>query len=201
MKAIRTCVPGQLIGDHLPNIARIMDRVTVVRSMTHPYPEHGVAYAVSGIPTYTPALETRPRDPRHWPFIGSIVDYLDEKRTGVRLPPVPRNVGLPWLLNSKTDLNVNAGPFAAFLGQAYDPVWADFQGEGTHDTPRYTQGQKRAFRSPFGGVTPAGRFQLSSLGELAADVPVARLRQRQSLLRQFDELRRGLDTTDAARLL
>ena len=45
--------------------------------MTHPYPEHGVAYAVSGIPTYTPALETRPRDPRHWPFIGSVVDYLD----------------------------------------------------------------------------------------------------------------------------
>ena len=35
-----------------------MDRVTVVRSMTHPYPVHGVAYAVSGIPTYTPALET-----------------------------------------------------------------------------------------------------------------------------------------------
>src|SRR5947208_3532114 len=52
MRAIRTAVPGQLICDHLPNSARVMDRVTVVRSVTHPYPEHGVAYAVSGIPTY-----------------------------------------------------------------------------------------------------------------------------------------------------
>src|SRR6266446_9802628 len=71
--AIATNVPGLRICEHLPHIARVMDRVTVVRSVTHPYPLHGVAYAVSGIPTYTPALETRPRDPQHWPFIGSVV--------------------------------------------------------------------------------------------------------------------------------
>jgi hypothetical protein len=135
MKAIPTRVPGLWIGDHLPNVAGIMDRVTVVRSLTHPYPEHGVAYALSGIPTYTPALETRPRDPQHWPFIGSVVDYLEGKRTGLRVPAVPRNVGLSWLLNSKTDLNVSAGPYAAFLGQDYDPVWTDFDGPGTRVTP------------------------------------------------------------------
>src|SRR5882762_383706 len=58
LKAIATSVPGLRIGERLPNIARVMDRVTVVRSMSHPYPQHGVAYAVSGIPTYTPELET-----------------------------------------------------------------------------------------------------------------------------------------------
>jgi hypothetical protein len=194
MKAARTAVPGLFIGDHLPHVAAVMDRVTAVRSMTHPYPEHGVAYALSGIPTYTPALETRPRDPRHWPFIGSVVDYLHERRTGQRLPPVPRNVGLPWLLNSKTDMNVSAGPYAAFLGQAYDPVWTDFDGAGTRVTPRYSEGQQRDFRSPFGGVTPAGRFFLPAL-ELAADVPAERLGRRRSLLEQFDGLRRapGID--------
>ncbi len=199
MKAIRTRVPGLWVGDHLPDVARVMDRVTVVRSLTHPYPEHGVAYAVSGIPTYTPALETRPRDPQHWPFLGSVVDFLDERRTGVRAPPMPRNVGLPWLLNSKTDLNVSAGPYAAFLGQAYDPVWADFDGEGTRVTPRYTDGQAREFKSPFGGVTPAGRFHLSASGQLTPDVPPDRLDGRRSLLEQFDGLRRRLDTTAAAR--
>jgi hypothetical protein len=199
LKAIRSRVPGQLVCDRLPNIARIMDRVTVVRSMTHPYPEHGVAYALSGIPTYTPDLETRPRDPRHWPFIGSIVDYLAEKQTGERLPPVPRNVGLPWLLNSKTDLNVSAGPYAAFLGQAYDPIWTDFDGEGTRVTPRYTDGQKRDFRSPFGGVLPDGRFHLSSLTQLPSDLSADRLNQRRSLLEQFDSLRRELDASDPAR--
>lgn len=199
MKAMRTNVPGVCIGDRLPDIARIMDRITVVRSLTHPYAAHGVAYAVSGIPTYTPALETRPRDPQHWPFIGSVVDYLEEKRTGVRLPPVPRNIGLPWLLNSKTDLNVSAGPYAAFLGQAYDPIWTDFDGEGTRITPRYSEGQKRVFKSPFGGVTPAGRFHLSASAQLPSDVSADRLKGRRSLLHQFDGLRRRLDAADTAR--
>src|SRR5437870_5821441 len=54
MKSIATSLPGLRICDHLPNIAKVMDRVTVVRSMTHPYPLHGVAYAVSRLPTYTP---------------------------------------------------------------------------------------------------------------------------------------------------
>src|SRR5205085_8210062 len=49
MKAIASRVPGVAICDHLPRIARVMDRVTVVRSMTHPYPLHGVAYAVTGM--------------------------------------------------------------------------------------------------------------------------------------------------------
>ena len=76
-------------------------------------------------------VEAAPRDARHWPFIGSVVDYVEERRAGGRIPPVPRNVGLPWLLNSKTDLLVSAGPYAAFLGQGYDPVWTDFDGPGT----------------------------------------------------------------------
>src|SRR5881628_1906505 len=49
MKSIPTCLPSVRIGEGLPRIAKVMDRLTVIRSMTHPYPEHGVAYAVSGI--------------------------------------------------------------------------------------------------------------------------------------------------------
>src|SRR4051794_9720263 len=106
MKAISTSVPGMQICDHLPNTAKVMDQVTVVRSMTHPYPLHCVAYAVTGLPTYTTDLETQARDSRHWPFTGSVVDYL-ERNSGP--PPLPRNLGLPWLLNSKTDMpSVNA---------------------------------------------------------------------------------------------
>ena len=36
MKAIPTCVPGIQICEHLPKIARIMDRLTVVRTDTVP---------------------------------------------------------------------------------------------------------------------------------------------------------------------
>jgi hypothetical protein len=203
MKAISTRVPGLAICDHLPRIAKVMDRVTVVRSVTHPYPLHGVAYAVSGIPTYTPDLELRPRDPQHWPFIGSVVEYLEERRAmsanGIAgHPAVPRNIGLPWLLNSKTDLDVSAGPYAAFLGQAYDPIWTDFDGKGIKIAPKYSTGQRKEFLDPFGGTTPDGRFHVglpSPAGAASSTVDVSpeRLNLRRSLLSQFDRARQKVD--------
>jgi hypothetical protein len=193
LKTITTAVPGLHIGERLPRIATVMDRVTVVRSLTHPYPEHGVAYAVTGIPTYTPALETRPRDLQHWPFIGSVVDFLEERRTRDPTPAIPRNIGLPWLLNSKTDFNVSAGPYAAFLGQGYDPIWADFVGQGTKLAPKYSEHQAKSFCDPFAGVTPDGHFQLSSEGQLPADLSPDRLGLRRSLLAQFDQARGRLE--------
>lgn len=190
MKSIASSVPGLRICEGLPKIAPLMDRVTVVRSVTHPYPVHGVCYAVSGIPTYTPELETRPRDTRQWPFIGSIVDHLDACGTGGKIPAVPRNVAMPWVLNSKTDILVNAGPYAAFLGQQHDPVWTDFDGAGIREVPPYGEGQKKLFKDPYGGTIAEGRFRISSLDEA---VSAERLATRQSLLAQFDEQRRKLD--------
>src|SRR5438552_12784743 len=108
LRRIRSTLPGCDVCELFPRLSRVMDRMTVVRSMTHPYPIHGVAYAVTGMPTYTPALETRPRDPAHWPYIGSVVDYLDRQRERGSDPPLPRNIAMPWMLNSKTDLLVNA---------------------------------------------------------------------------------------------
>ena len=63
-----------------------MDQLTVVRSTTHRFPVHGVAYAVSGIPSYTPDLEDRARDVRHWPYIGSVVDYLAQRQADAESP-------------------------------------------------------------------------------------------------------------------
>jgi hypothetical protein len=191
--SIASAVPGLRVCELLPRTSRIMDHVTVVRSMTHRFPEHGVAYAVSGIPTYTPELETRPRDGRHWPYIGSVVDYLAARQARGVMPLMPRNIALPWMLNSKTDILVNAGPFAAFLGQAHDPLWTDFTGPGTRTVPRYTDGQNRDFHDPFGGTLPSGRFTLASDSRLRDDIPVERLNLRQSLLGQFERARRDLD--------
>jgi hypothetical protein len=184
MKSIATRLPGVRIGEGIPALAPLMDRLTVVRSMTHPYPEHGVAYAVSGIPTYTPLLEDKPRDSRHWPFIGSVVDYIGYVRSGGKPPAVPRNVALPWLLNSKTDLLISAGPYAAFLGQAHDPVWTDFDGPGTKHAPLYTIGQKRAYLDPYQETTYKGHFSVSALSHTA--VRPERLAARRGLLRKLD---------------
>jgi Protein of unknown function (DUF1501) len=186
MKSIATCLPGVRIGEGIPALAPIMDKLTVVRSVNHPYPEHGVAYAVSGIPTYTPALEDKPRDARHWPFIGSVVDYIGEMRSGGAIPAIPRNIGLPWLLNSKTDLNVSAGPYAAFLGQAHDPIWTDYDGQGTKIAPRYTDGQTKDFLDPFQETSLDGRFRLSTLGQKVDGLSSERLQARRDLLKSMD---------------
>ena len=77
MQAIPTSLPGLHIGEGLPQTANIADRLTVVRSMTHPYPIHCCSYVMSGMPTYSIPLETYPRSPEHWPYMGSVVDYLD----------------------------------------------------------------------------------------------------------------------------
>jgi hypothetical protein len=191
--SIATRVPGLRICDRLTRIARVMDRVTVVRSVTHPYPVHGVAYALSGLPTYTPALEASPKDSRHWPFVGSVVDYLDQRRGRGASSALPRNVALPWMLNSKADLLVNAGPFAAFLGQVYDPVWTDYDGPGTRIAPEYTQGQAKRFLDPFAGTTHRGKFVFSAGGTALDKVPAERLNRRLALLGKHEAARGGAD--------
>src|SRR5262249_25516940 len=145
-------------------------------------------------PTYTPELEAKPRDSRHWPFIGSIVDYLAEKESNGVIPPVPRNIGLPWLLNSKTDLRVDAGPYAAVLGQGYDPVWTDFDGPGLKIAPHYTAGQAKSYHDPFALTNYGGKFKLSTLGELPENLSQNRMNLRRLLLEQFDSSRRRLDS-------
>src|SRR4029079_9466373 len=110
-----------------------------------------------------------------------------ERRGEGRVPAVPRNVGLPWLLNSKTDLNVSAGPYAAFLGQAYDPVWTDFDGKGTKVVPKLADSQIKDIVDPFGGVTAEGKFRLSSAGQPLDGLTPQRIGVRRSLLAQFDQ--------------
>ena len=98
--AISTSVSGVQIGELLPLTAKVIDRTTIVRSMTHPYPLHASAFTLTSIPTIDVPLQMSPRDPRHWPFIGSVVDYLANRRDEPA-PPIARNIGLPWRLSSR----------------------------------------------------------------------------------------------------
>lgn len=193
MKAASTSVPGLSICEQLPRVAKVLDRATVIRSMTHPYPVHGVAYALTGMPTYTPAIEDKPRAQEHWPFVGSVVDYVEDRRAAGKLASLPRNIGLPWQFGSKCSLPTLAGPYASFLGQAYDPVWTDFDGTGTKVVPKLGDNQTNDVRDPFAGIEPSGRFRLSASGERPADISLERLGMRRSLIAQFDQARAALD--------
>ena len=191
---ISTSVSGVQISEGLPRIADVVDRLTIVRSMTHPYPVHCTAYVTSAIPDYTPDLETSPRDPRHWPYVGSIVDYVEEQRAK-RVAEVPRNIAVPWKMNSRGGeaASVQAGPYAAFLGQAYDPVLTNFPDEGIRQIIKQRPyGTSHLVKDPYAGIDPGSRFHIGGT-QLRQSVTVDRLRAGLSLRDQLSSVRRKMD--------
>lgn len=194
MGAIDTVLSGLRICEGLPQTATVADRLTVVRSMTHDYPIHCCAYVMTGMPTYSIPLETSPRDPQHWPFMGSVVDYLDGRRLGEFAPELPRNIGLPWRFCSKGSSSNQAGPYAAFLGNEYDPFWTDFAEPGTVIVPKLNaDSQTEMVADPHAGIRSDARLQLSEGCQLNSDLSNSRFDARMHLLNQFDASRRTLD--------
>ncbi|MEX1232930.1 MAG: DUF1501 domain-containing protein [Planctomycetaceae bacterium] len=183
-------VPGTYVGELMPNIAKVMDRVTAVRSMTHPYPVHCTAYVVSGIPTYSVPLEVKPRDPQHWPYIGSVVDYVLDHRADRRPLEIPRNMALPWKMNKHSGNVVFAGPWAAFLGTAYDPVLTEFAGKATRVVRKQDPagGPFYDVHDPYAGISPDDYLRLEGT-EPKEQMTIDRFQRRQSLLEQFDDSR------------
>ncbi len=190
-----TSMPGFRIGELLPEIAKVVNRTTVVRSMVHPYPVHGIAYATSGLPDPGGIRELSPRDPEHWPFIGSVVDYLEERRLAGKPQAVPNNLALPWPLSTRRSNQPHrAGPYGGFLGSSYDPIWTEFRGEGTKTSTQENRGVVQGFRDPYSGIRPDGRFEIATAEAADQSLTLDRLDRRLSLLEQLDSGRRTLDS-------
>jgi hypothetical protein len=75
-RPIPTSVPAISICEHLPEMGKVMDRCTLVRSVSHNLPEHqpGAELVVTGYAP-TPALK--------YPSLGSMVSKLLPERSGV----------------------------------------------------------------------------------------------------------------------
>jgi len=145
-RTIPSRLPGVRLCEHLPRLASKLDRVALVRSMSHPNPIHGVAYAVTGIDRVDIPMELNRRDSRHWPFFGSVLDYLeDQDHPCRRLPDVPRTLHLPWAQSTRSFPHQRAGLLGGFLGPRYNPVVAEFIGSGVNPAT-YRQDD------PFGGI-------------------------------------------------
>jgi hypothetical protein len=200
---IPSSLPGCQVCELLPNLARVMDRTTVIRSMTHPYPIHGVAFALTGVPSIDVAMELAPGDPRHWPFFGSVVEYVERMRhvqvgSGRKLSPtqpaVPPNIALPFPFSSRRVGEVpRAGPYAAFLGSQFNPVWTDFVGQATKAFPKELAGMRFTDNDPYIGVGPESYFVIPSATDPQPGVTLDRLDRRRSLLVQLEHQRRALD--------
>src|SRR5262245_52379997 len=209
-KTIPTRLPGVRVCEHLPRIAGLLDRVSLIRSLTHPYPTHCVAYALSGIP------ENPERDVRgHWPFYGSVLDYLWARDDARQPAGVPRNMCLPWPLHSHSGNKSHRGLHAAWLGQQWETIFAEFAGKASREEGAPSADGPKAVRSrfdPYDGITPDSTFRftvptvmaqapadgiLHDIARSGLDLPpeitLDRLDGRRSLLQQLDASRRALD--------
>ncbi|MBQ16066.1 MAG: hypothetical protein CMJ65_02955 [Planctomycetaceae bacterium] len=115
-RPIATRVPGIEIGDQLPQMAQVTDRLAIVRSMTHRDFEHGTAAytALTGHPHPVPGTNTTAR-PEDFPTYGSIVS-----RVGHNPHPVPDSIVLGPVMHQGNRPPI-AGQNSGFLGLAYEP--------------------------------------------------------------------------------
>jgi hypothetical protein len=88
LKPIRSRLPGCDVCEHLPNLAKVMDRVTVVRSLNHPWNFHGMMWATTGIAEGSILTEETQKHALHQPFLGSIFDQYQRQKHG------PKGVGI-----------------------------------------------------------------------------------------------------------
>jgi uncharacterized protein (DUF1501 family) len=108
-RSIATAVPGLRISEHLPRMARRMDRLTLIRSLHHDSaPIHETGHQL---------LQTGQicREGQEAPHLGSVVAKL--RGSSHDLPPfvvLPRPLG-------NTGVGVPHGQTAGLLGSAYDP--------------------------------------------------------------------------------
>lgn len=112
---IPTSAPGIEICEHLPETAKVMDKVTLVRTVYHTMKNHNSAsyYALTG--HAPPVDDIRLRDTLElFPAYGSVVDHVAPVRNGM-----PTFVAYPYVIR---DGEITPGQHASFLGKAHDPL-------------------------------------------------------------------------------
>lgn len=193
IKSISSSIPGIAVSELLPNIGKNLHRVALIRSMTHQSNNHAVSVALSGLPRSAPAIEANGNDPRHWPYFGSVLEYLWKQRgQDTAKAGIPTNIILPWALNAKSD-PPRWSPHGASLGRAYNPVIPRFEGQGSREVGNPSARGAEAILShfdPYDGVTPESTFRLDG-ATLPEDVDLDRLVARRRLLGRLDSAGAG----------
>jgi hypothetical protein len=117
---IATNVPGIQICEHFPRLAQQVDRLAIVRSMTHTDVNHTTAthFLLTGQPPLPPGADKR----REWPHMGSVLAHLGRGRD-----PLPPFVQMRPKLENDVPRFVeeSQGQRAGWLGPTFDPLTID----------------------------------------------------------------------------
>ena len=110
-EAIETNLPGLLVNQHMPQHAKIADKISVIRSISHGHAVHddGSHWMQTGYPQ----LDARSAG-QQYPCEGSIVSYMRG----------PQRSGMPAYVCIPEDYQTHLGFFqsAAYLGKRYDAL-------------------------------------------------------------------------------
>jgi hypothetical protein len=128
---IPTNVSGISISEHLPRMAQVMDKCTVVRSLAHFIPAHGPAtvYMTTG---------NRPTPALQYPSLGSVATRM-----------LPAAQGVPPYVAFNELRNGSAGQ-AGYLGTAYNPFIVEGAGQANGRGPTANTLRVRGIQLPTG---------------------------------------------------
>jgi hypothetical protein len=116
-RPIASAVPGFDVCEHLPRLAALADRYTVVRSLVGGVDDHSSHYCLTG------HSGQGPKPSGGWPALGSVASRL----LGASDVAVPPTVDLAWDMEHKPYNNPGPG----FLGAAHSAF--HYRGEGRAD--------------------------------------------------------------------
>lgn len=117
---IETNVPGIQVCEHFRHLAGQMDKVAVLRSLTHDDPAH-LSSAHTLLTGHLPPVnksDAEPPSDRDTPHLGAVMSRLRPSSSG--LPPF---VSMPWLVYHPAAPGGRApGQHGGWLGHQYDPL-------------------------------------------------------------------------------
>jgi hypothetical protein len=160
----KTKLPGVIICEHLPKLAAMLDRFTVIRSVDCRFSSHtpNTVMQTANLlaePRNNPAAQT-------YPAIASLVAKL----RGSNHPQVPAYAAF---MRARGHL-----AFGGLIGKQYDPFLAN-------------EAARLPVYDLVGNDT--GTLSGGKMFELPADVSASRMGDRQQLLKNFDRLRADID--------
>jgi hypothetical protein len=193
-KPIASALPGFPVCEHLPLMARRMDRVAVVRSVHSDDANHNTSLVLTGKHATlggTAVKGINPGIPHDWPFFMSALHHVREGQ-GVLDPnsPIPNHVCVPnrlGLLEGYT----RTGPYGGILGAKYDPVCTRVGNNGEllfH--PNGVKAETLKFSPPGADLTEITLDQLNSRASLVQQLDAKRGSLASAATDGFDDSRK-----------
>ena len=181
---IASRTPGLKICEHLPGIAAVSDRLSIIRTMSHGYNDHsgGGHYIQTGHRWQVPVGGGFNVTPDDWPSMGSVIEYMDQKRGNISRD-LPSYMVVPNFLGRLQEYSVQLrrpGETAGWLGRRFDPLNTRINKRNAKDNPYFRD-----------CVDSELTFQIAGLAEHESLTP-SRLERRRTLLDQFDSSLEGI---------